>query len=254
MIVATAISSGEIVSRRLEYISRGSLRWFGPVAKSATTTSSKEAAKAKSAPDAKDGAIEGTVTRRNAVHGRAPHDAAARIISNGKAEEQAGQCDHACDFQGAPQDGQIEAVLLRRPNDGAGRCSLQIDCGQQVVVRHRVSGALDHREECGRGQNRIDRVEEVKIEVRARAGAAYHTRGFRERRPYARLLVIQPLAASAMLPEFAASIMSPRKRGKGGLGHRLVLLPYSIHWRADNGRLLAKKLREITLDICRERR
>jgi len=31
-------------------------------------------------------------------------------------------------------------------------------------------------------------------------------------------------------------------------------LPYSIHWRADNGRLLAKKLREITLDICRERR
>ena len=28
-------------------------------------------------------------------------------------------------------------------------------------------------------------------------------------------------------------------------------LPYSIHWRADNGRLLAKKLREMTLDICR---
>lgn len=30
-------------------------------------------------------------------------------------------------------------------------------------------------------------------------------------------------------------------------------LAYSIHWRVDNGRFLARKLREITLNICRER-
>ncbi len=51
---------------------------------SAITSSSNEATKAKAAPDSTPGRINGSITRRNAVTGRAPEIAAARISVRSK--------------------------------------------------------------------------------------------------------------------------------------------------------------------------
>ncbi|MNR14237.1 hypothetical protein D3C85_1307010 [compost metagenome] len=59
-------------------ICRGMVACSGPARNRVTTTSSKEVAKANSAPEITPGAISGRVTRKNAVSGGAPRLAAAR--------------------------------------------------------------------------------------------------------------------------------------------------------------------------------
>ena len=64
----------------LENICRANVLWFGPATNRVSTTSSREVAKAKIAPDTTPGIASGRVTRRNTVTGRAPRLLAARSI------------------------------------------------------------------------------------------------------------------------------------------------------------------------------
>ena len=61
-IVAAAVIVRLMLSLMPENIWRGSVRWPGPAISSATTTSSNDAAKAKTAPDSTPGRISGSVT------------------------------------------------------------------------------------------------------------------------------------------------------------------------------------------------
>ena len=78
--------AGLICSRMPAHIWRGTVRWFSPAMNSTTTTSSKEVAKAKRAPERTPGAISGSCTRRKVVSGPAPRLAAARVRLASKAD------------------------------------------------------------------------------------------------------------------------------------------------------------------------
>ena len=82
--VAAARMVGLISSRIPDHIWRGMVRWFRPPMKRTMTTSSKEAAKAKSAPESTPGVIRGNCTRRKVVSGPAPRlwEARTRLRSN----------------------------------------------------------------------------------------------------------------------------------------------------------------------------
>ena len=77
--VAAAMIVGLIWSRMPENICTGSVRCSAAVRNSATTTSSNEVTKAKSAPEIMPGRISGITTLKNTVCGGAPQEAPARI-------------------------------------------------------------------------------------------------------------------------------------------------------------------------------
>ena len=76
--MAAAVTIGPVFSLMPENMTSGMVFWAGAVTKEATTTSSSEMAKAKTAPVRTPGRMIGSMTRRKAVTGEAPSDAAAR--------------------------------------------------------------------------------------------------------------------------------------------------------------------------------
>ena len=98
---AAAATVGLIFSRMLENICRASVLWFGPATNRVSTTSSREVAKAKIAPDTTPGIASGKVTRRNTVTGGAPK--AARGTLDGGVDPLQGRRD-ADDHEGNAQN------------------------------------------------------------------------------------------------------------------------------------------------------
>src|SRR5699024_5050509 len=78
--LAMALISGLTPIRTAEKISIGKVVEPGPETKLAKTKSSRDNAKDIIAPASKDGAIIGTVIRKNTFHGRAPRAMAASSI------------------------------------------------------------------------------------------------------------------------------------------------------------------------------
>ena len=80
--LATARISGLKCSRMPDHIRRGMVRWSRPPTKVTTTTSSRDATNANTAPEATPREICGSCTPKNVASGPAPKLAAARLRSS----------------------------------------------------------------------------------------------------------------------------------------------------------------------------